>query len=184
MHFFHLPRLLIWALTFPGVMVRIRLKAWLCRRTGLTVTKVVPFQYEEDRPGYIEHDGYRNLPQQMLAQTGSGIACGLLCCALSAVGPILDARLGGGSFLLNAPLNWLSISIGTYIWLLPDEDFPRQAIKDDQSMGSFDKAICRTFGEIQFIGSVLNGGFIFDVVCALCLCGFTRELVRTAGWHL
>ena len=143
MHFFHLPRLLIWALTFPGVMVRIRLKAWLCRRTGLTVTKVVPFQYEEDRPGYVEHDGYRNVP-----------------------------------------LNWLSISIGTYIWLLPDEHFPRQAIKDDQSMGFLDKAICRTFGEIQFIGSVLNGGFIFDVVCALCLCGFTRELVRTAGWHL
>lgn len=184
MHFLRLPRLLFWAVTFPGVMVRIHLKAWLCRRTGLTVTKVVAFQYEEDRPGYVEHDGYRNLPQQMLAQTGSGIACGLLCCLLAAAGPLLGARLGEGSFLLNAPLNWLSISIGTYIWLLPDENFPRQALRDDQSMGFLDKAICRLFGEIQFFGSVLNTAFIFDLICALCLCGFTRQMVRQAGWHL
>jgi hypothetical protein len=185
LHVYHFPRLLIWALTFPGVMARLHLKAWLCRRLGYRVTKVVAFQYEEDRPGYIENEDIRDVRHLMVIQAGSGFLCALLGCLIAAAGKLSALTLAhhyvtlGAEACLSAPAFYVGGSMATYLWMLPDEDFPRDAIRNDLLMDDLDKALCLGAGYFQHFGTFLGRILLLDVLGGLILASGAQALVAS-----
>jgi len=188
LHGFFLPRIAIWAMTFPGVMARLRLKAWLCRRLGYKVTKVVSFQYEEDRPGYLENEDIRDVRHLMIVQAGSGFLCAFLGCLIAAAGKLAALLLAqhyathGIEVFLSAPAFYVGGSMATYLWMLPDEDFPRDAIRDDLLMDDLDKALCLGAGYFQHFGTFLGRILMLDVLGGLVLASGSQHLVTLTGW--
>lgn len=183
LHVYHFPRLLIWALTFPGVRARLHLKAWLCRRLGYKVTKVIAFQYEEDRPGYIENEDIRDVRHLMVIQTGSGFLCALLGCLIAAAGMAIALALArnfethGLEAFIRAPAYYVGASMATYLWMLPDEDFPRDAIRNDLLMDDLDKMLCLGAGYVQHFGTFLGRILLLDLFAGLLLASGAQHLV-------
>lgn len=109
---YHL-QLLISALTFPGVIIHELAHQLYCRWLKVAVFKVVYFQMEEERMGYVAHERPQTVFQSAMISYGP-FSINTLLGFLIAFPAAIQLKLGGHMGFVNYAMLYLGISIAMH----------------------------------------------------------------------